>query len=217
METSRYPHQVHGLAAVLRRRWGLLASALFIAALLAVWLLQPAPVRRVVLNCWAFSWPPLIGLVPWSRYTQDLADPGQRDKVVGSFGCLGEPPSNALPALVAMLRDYSVSDRTKRGIAAMLTFQWAYGNQQQQWVRDTNATGALVDVASKVGSEAGGDAIAALSKVRAALLTQEDYRRLAELRDKEPDDVRGRYRRDEIDAILATNPYAPGRQPPAAR
>jgi hypothetical protein len=45
METSRYPHQVHGLAAVLRRRWGLLASALFIAALLAVWLLQPAPVR----------------------------------------------------------------------------------------------------------------------------------------------------------------------------
>lgn len=183
-----------------RLRWWLVA-----AILLAVWVWQPSPVRRVVLNCWAFSWPPLIWLVPWSRYTQDLADPGQRRKVVGAFSCLGKPPSKALPVLVAMLRDHSVSDGTKIRIASTLTFQLTCGNQRQ-WVPDTNATEALVDLASQVGSEADDAAILALSKVNPALLTREDYRRLAELRDKEPDDVRGRYRRDKIDAILATEP-----------
>jgi hypothetical protein len=182
--------------------------------LISIWLWQPAPVRRVVLDCWVIGWAftetPLSILMPAGRYTQDLADLGQREKAAVFFSWRPFLPSNARPALVAMLRDDSVSDRAKVAIASRLKRELDF-SREQQWVRDTNATGALVDVASKVGSEAGDTAILALSRVNPALLTREDYRRLAELRDKEPDDVRGRYRRDEIDAILATNPYAPTR------
>ena len=193
--------EVHGLAAVLRRRRPWLVAAV----LLAVWLWQPAPVRRVVLNCWVFSWPPMDYLVPYSRYTQDLADPGQRERVASVFSYRPAPPSNALPALMAMLRDDSVSDSAKTGIISMVERRLRWGSQQ--WARDGNLTRTLVDLAETRPRNVRYMAILALERARNAippLLTPEDYRRLAALRVKvEP------YERDRIDAILATNPYAP--------
>ncbi len=186
-----------------RRRWVWLVAAV----LLLAWLWQPWPVRWAVMHSGGiFTWPPMVFLVPTWRYTQDLDDPKLVHQTLFIFWCRdGTAPSNALPALLRIARDDSVPGNERADAIGLLWFRLR--GRRLQWAREAHLTRTLVDVAETGPPYARDAAIYALRSVRGAqppLLTAEDYRRLAGLREKVPS-----YQRDRIDHILATEPAKP--------